>query len=112
MRVTTRRIDRLTIELEPGDGHYYVPNPYSKSFYVEPVSVVAEYDSDASLFDAAILRAKVTGQGYRHMASGEIKKVGPGRGPRPELPTTMEFPSRNSMSEGLLKLLYDAWLRR
>jgi hypothetical protein len=112
MRVTTLRINRLTIRLEPGDGHYYVPNPYSRSFYVEPAEVVAEYDSDQSLFDASIMRAEVTGQRYRHMASGEIRKVGPGRGPRTEEPTTLEFPSRNSMPEGLLKLLYDAWLRR
>lgn len=112
MKVTTRRIARLTIDVEPGDGHYYVSNPFHPSFYVEPVKVVAEYDADQSLFDTAILRATVTGQRFRHMASGEIKKVGPGRKPYVEEPTTWVFPASSSMPEDLLKLLRDAWIRR
>lgn len=112
MKVSTRRIDRLTIDLEPGDSRYYVPNPFSQSFYIEPTQVIAEYDRDEADPLKRILRAEVTGQRYRHMASGEIKKVGPGRGGWVEKPTTWELPSRASMPDGLLRLLHDAYLLR
>jgi hypothetical protein len=112
MKVTTRRIERLTIELEPGDNHYYIPNPFSRSFYMEPTQVVAEFTSDAPDVWQAIRSATVTGQRYRHMADGTIKKVGPGRGPRVDEPATWNFPSRTSMPHDLAQLLYDAYLAR
>jgi hypothetical protein len=114
VNVTTRRIERLTIKLEPGDKYYHVPSPYSRRFYVVPASVVAEYDSGRFRSDGirdAILTARVAGQRYRHMADGTVKAVGPGRGPASE-PTIWEFPYRSSMPQDLVELLYDAYLRR
>jgi hypothetical protein len=112
MDVTIRRIEELTIVLGPGDKRYYVTSPFSPSFHMYPDKVIARLDRGIPGVRASVIGAEATGQRLRLMASGEVKKVGPGRGMRADQPTTWEFRSHDSISRGLLDLVCDGWILR
>ena len=114
MNVTVRRVTRLDIELGPGDKRYYVTNQFNPAFHMYPDQVLAELDADNPDPDPrkAVLRAEVTGQRLRLMASGEVKMIPPQRGMRADRPTTWEFRYPHHMPRELLDLIYDAWRLR
>lgn len=94
--------ETVRLVLDGDDPYYQVPNPYHPRFYLIPRSVEAEFDLDERDPLKALRRVRISGQRYRHMASGEIKAVGPGRGPADET-TVWEF--RRSMGGDMDKMV-------
>lgn len=113
MKTRTERIDRITAELEASDGHFQIPNNFQPQFYMEPTTITVELDSREPDFAKAIRRATITGQRYRVMASGNIKKVGGRRGGLETTPTDWTWPAgAQSMPRQLIELIREVSYRR
>lgn len=93
--IVTGHTEIIQVDLDGGDPHYQVLNPFHPQFHVEPGHAEVEFALGEPDPGRALRGIRVTGQRYRVMADGMFKRVGPGRGSPDEL-TTWYFPAGRS----------------
>lgn len=74
MKLTIDKIDRVTVEYEPGTSELQVCNPRRPNFYLIAAKVVAEFDADNPSV-AGLRSVEVTGMDGRIRPSAGLKQI-------------------------------------